>query len=136
MSENESTLHICVHLEGTLRRNVNVTLQAQDLTAQGTTHDIIWCSLTVYLLSIASFDYINDFTNLITFTPNTSNMICQDIRVVSDNVIENSERFVIFLDSLDSSVILPDKNRTVLLLDSTGKLHCMLPLPPSYRTLS
>ena len=39
VSESESTLQICVFLEGTLRRNVNVTLQARDLTAQGIAHD-------------------------------------------------------------------------------------------------
>lgn len=37
VSESESSLHICVLLEGTLRRNVNITLQARDSTARGIT---------------------------------------------------------------------------------------------------
>ena len=73
-------------------------------------------------LFIASSDYGNDFTNLITFTSISSSMICRDISVMADNVIEDTERFVVFMNSSDSAVILQDVNRTVLLLDSTSKL--------------
>ncbi len=57
------------------------------------------------------------------FTPDelTSRMLCANITIITDSVVENTESFLVILNSSDPSVVLTQSVAIVNISDSSGK---------------
>ena len=78
---------------------------------------------TVFTLFILA---ISDYMNIqlpITFLPDdsASRIMCNNISLVMDELVENMEEFLITLSTLDDAVNIVQRNATVALIDSSSK---------------
>ena len=57
------------------------------------------------------------------FSPDTETrrMLCGNISIVMDDVVENTENFFVFIDSMDSAIIVSQNNASVDVIDSSSK---------------
>ena len=51
----------------------------------------------------------------------TNRMLCGNITIIPDSVVENDEVFRVVLNSSDSSVKLTQSNSTVVIIDNSGE---------------
>ena len=72
-------------------------------------------------LETEDYDVITDFS--IEFSPTFSNVMCVDISLTRDNIIENMEDFqvVIDRDNADNAVIFSNFVSTIIVTDSSSK---------------
>ncbi len=52
---------------------------------------------------------------------NTRNLVCHEIEIATDDALEETEKFIVTISSLDSSIYIPSPNISILIQDSTGK---------------
>lgn len=69
----------------------------------------------------------DDFQNVsvsLTFTSDnlSSRLLCQDISVLTDPLVENPETFTVGLNTSDSSVLIVGNSATVNIMDSSSEL--------------
>lgn len=90
----------------------------------------IWNRALCELLSTASDDF-HEITKDLTFTPDKemSRMLCVNISVVNDNILEETEIFHVISSTSDDSVIFSRNTSAVFIFDDEGML-CMARLPP------
>ncbi len=73
------------------------------------------------------------------FTPSDpiGALMCANITIILDSVVENTESFQIVLDSSDPSIVLTQSTATVNISDSSGKycIKIMAPLDVHVATL-
>ncbi len=57
------------------------------------------------------------------FTPDelTSRMLCANITIILDSVVENTESFLVVLNSSDPAVVLTQSTATVNISDNSSK---------------
>ena len=125
MFEQQGTVEVCaVILDGSLERNVDVTLSTQPGTAQG---------MYVYLYTVYQYDHINDtiagvdyssiLGAILRFSETSPNRQCVDITIREDNVFEDPEIFTVTLvDSPSEGIILSPDNATINITDETCTL--------------
>lgn len=80
-------------------------------------------------LHTAAEDYISKSTSLL-FSPRVASAVV-DVTIISDSVLESSERFLLSLVSTNDSrvTIQPDRQTTVIeILDTTGEIDTHMQL--------
>ena len=125
MFEQQGTVEVCaVILDGSLERNVDVTLSTQPGTAQG---------MYVYLYTVYQYDHINDtiagvdyssiLGAILRFSETSPNRQCVDITIREDDVFEDPEIFTVTLvDSPSEGIILSPDIATINITDETCTL--------------
>ncbi len=76
---------------------------------------------------LAPSDYTNESGTVI-FLPDelTSRMLCANITIILDSVVENTESFLVVLNSSDPSVVLTQSTVTINISDSSGKYFLLI----------
>ena len=69
-----------------------------------------------------SEDYIAS-SSQVTFNPDISStrQFCSNITIISDDILEDVEEFLIFIDSSDSGVQITQLNASVFIVDNNGE---------------
>ncbi len=75
--------------------------------------------IKIFHAGAEDYDAITDMP--IEFSPNSPDVMCLNISIATDFVIEDAEEFHLVINSTDDAVILSDSMSTVLVLDSTSK---------------
>ena len=74
-----------------------------------------------FLHTSAPSDYSDTSTDVI-FSPGSSSVMCVNISVAQDGVVEDTEYFGVMLDrGFDEGIVLISPNATVFILDNDGK---------------
>ena len=104
----EDSVHVCVHINGTLERNISVLLQTVDGSAIGkicnkhaSIHVFVMYLIKLsfmYSIYSAGFDYVSAHYNL-TFVSSGNMEQCVDIDLIDDGLAEAEESFGIQLSS-------------------------------------
>ena len=85
----------------------------------------LFTCLFVCLLALLSApaDYIAITDGIITFSPNNiiNHMLCGDVPIIMDDVVEDTETFFTILTSSDPAVNITQDNGTINILDNTSK---------------
>ena len=58
----------------------------------------------------------------LTFTPTGDTVICHNITIVDDSLVEDTQVFLAELETADSSVRLFPDNATISIVDNDGKI--------------
>jgi len=127
VSEEDGFVSGCVVLKGFIERNVVVNLFTEDDTATG-----IYRVLTVpdglklnHYLLLEPEDYLAVSVPVI-FSPDglRSRMLCGNITILDDTVLENTEIFNVILNTSDTSVEFVQQSSPVNIEDNDGmKAH-------------
>ena len=122
---------VCVSASNAVGRNVTVTLNTAVVTAKGGLYrhkDIILCFSHLLLIFILwhrkdGGDYMG-VTKDIVFGPNEPLLEqCVEILLIEDEVVENSETFLVSLVSTDEDVTLQNSMATVTIIDDDCKTY-------------
>ena len=124
---------VCVSASNVVGRSVSVTLNTAVVTAQGGLyrHKDIIC---LYYVFLTYYKYIlwhrkdgGDYmgvTKDIVFGPNEPLLEqCVEILIIEDEVVENSETFLVSLVSSDEDVTLQNSMATVTIIDDDCKTY-------------
>jgi len=130
VAEGDGFISGCVVLKGLIERNVTVNLFTENNTATGiyrvlTVPDVL--KLNCYLL-LEPEDYLAVSIPVI-FSPDglRSRMLCGNITIVDDTVLENTEVFSVTLNTSDTFVEFVQQSSPVNIEDNDGmKAHINL----------
>lgn len=120
VDEGSSNLSVCLNLNTSLDRSVQLSLKAQPITAQSMP------ILQLYLHTIyRHFFHLGDvdfrgFSESLELNATTPNLSCYQIAIIDDDILENTEEFLLELSSDDSAVFIPTPNVTASILDNDG----------------
>lgn len=109
--ESDGSVGICVNLSGTLEREVAVWLSTVDNIDQRS-------NLSRNALATPAEDYLS-LSTILTFTD--EEVMCCNISLLEDLVIEDSESFTVSIVSNDTALVTAVNEAEVSLLDSTSK---------------
>lgn len=119
--EENQVATICVILEDDIERDLTITFSSTEQCE-------IYC-LSLYhcrplpLNSLAATDFSDVSTNL-TFTVGKGGReLCHNVLVTDDDILEDTETYMLILSSLDEDVIIQTSTALLVILDETdGKL--------------
>ncbi len=77
--------------------------------------------IKIFHAGAEDYDAITAMAMPIEFSPNSPDVMCLNISIATDFVIEDAEEFHLVINSTDDAVILSDSMSTILVLDSTSK---------------
>ena len=110
VEENEA-FDVCVEIfNGTLQREVLVTLTTQPLTATGRFYTC-WCKYNLLTLCIADVDYPS--LNMELKLDPIFEFNCINVTILDDTCLEDSEFFFLVLNSLEPAVVLVSGRSTI-----------------------
>ncbi len=58
----------------------------------------------------------------IIFIPTNFSIMCNNIEINTDNVLESTEEITVTISSEDSNIYIPLSNASIFISDSTGKI--------------
>ena len=122
VSEDVSFLDVTVSINGTLERNVEVVIETSPNTAFGR---LIYFHLKMYCCTLTLLFFTLDPDDFMSLVETLTFMISPDSRVVhitleDDDILEDTELFVVQLRSVDPAVLLPRPFSPITLLDTSG----------------
>lgn len=119
------TAAVCVLLFGLIQRSVTITVNTSDGSATGEISVITYYkifNITLYIRVITASDYSPTVTTLEYFPSSSiSQVLCTNITVTNDGVVEDTEEFLVEINTTDSSVKILQSRSSVLIMDSSSK---------------
>ncbi len=125
VSEDNGFIEVCVVLDGIIERNVEMELTTDNGTATGI--KLLKTDLLILIVpnNLDSSDYTSVVSFPLIFTPSDpiGVLMCANITIILDSVVENTESFLVVLSSSDPAVVLTQSTATatVIILDNSSK---------------
>ncbi len=106
-----------------IARTIEVELSTADETATGISRQTSKPTYFILSFFLAPSDYTSVVSIPLIFTPSDpiGVLMCANITIIPDSVVENTESFQVFLNSSDPAVVLTQSIATVNISDSSGK---------------
>ena len=119
VNEKQMSLPICIILDGLIEREVKMMLFAEDHSAIGKRIAFLLCNI-YNPLPVALEDY-GIINSTVFFDADSSKTVCRNIPIVFDEILENTEHFVLTLNTSDPGVNILRPQVSVFIQDNSSK---------------